>query len=116
MTSLVATSVPSASDRGGSIAFGLLELSTTVTPLGFHTLGYVGAAIAMFALGFALRVVVYRWAAFGVLVLAAGRLASHELRYFPANQRIWTFLVAGVAMLAISFVYSARQRASRERL
>lgn len=92
------------------IAFGLLELSSSITPTGFHTLGHVGAAIAMFAVGFALRVVVYRWAAFGVLAVAAGRLLSHDLRHFTANQRIWTFLAAGVAMLAISYVYSARQR------
>jgi hypothetical protein len=92
------------------IALGMLELSTTLTPHGFHTLGYVGVAIAMFGLGFALRVVVYRWAAFVVLVLAAGRLASHELRHFSANQRIVTFLAAGVALLAISFVYNARRR------
>ncbi|HEY4175226.1 MAG TPA: hypothetical protein VGM90_00270 [Kofleriaceae bacterium] len=91
-----------------SVALGLLDLATTMMPSGLHTLGWVGAAVMLFVVGFALRVASYRWAAFAVLVAAAIRLGSHELRYFTANQRILTFVGAGVAMLVVSFVYNRR--------
>ncbi len=94
-----------------SIGISLLQLATTLTPHGLHTLGYVGAAIAMFVLGFALRAVAYRWSAFVILGLAAVRLASHELRHFTANQQILTFIAAGVALLSVSYAYSARKSA-----
>ena len=90
------------------VAFGLVQLSATVLPHGLHTVGWVAAAVVLFALGFALRAATYRWSAFVVLGLAAIRLLGIELRSFSANQRIVTFVVAGAAMLLVSFVYTRR--------
>ncbi|CAN5709354.1 hypothetical protein BH11MYX2_BH11MYX2_00270 [soil metagenome] len=92
-----------------AISLGMLDLSNALMPRGLLTLGWVIVAVVLFVLGFTLRVVAYRWAAFAVLVAAAVRLGSRELRYFSANQRILTFVGAGVAMLAISYVYNRRK-------
>jgi hypothetical protein len=93
------------------VAYGLVQLATTVMPHGLHTVGWVAAAVVLFGLGFALRAGAYRWSGFAVLGLAAIRLLGIELRTFSANQRILTFVVGGVAMLLVSFVYT--RRASR---
>jgi hypothetical protein len=91
------------------VALGLLQLAVVAAPAGFHVLGWVAAAFALFAAGFALRSATYRWAGFAVLALSAARLLAVELRTFTANERILTFVLGGIAMLAVSFVYARRR-------
>jgi hypothetical protein len=94
------------------VALGLLRLALLVVASGYHTLGWVGAAFVLFALGFALRARTYRWAGFAALGLAASRLIVIDLRRFSADQRILTFVLAGIALLVVSFVYARRGSAA----
>jgi hypothetical protein len=98
----------------GGVALGLLALALHAVPPGYQTLAWVGAAFALFAAGFALRAPAYRWNGFAVLGLAAVRLIAVELRGFTPDQRILTFVLAGIALLAVSFGYARRER-RRER-
>ena len=92
------------------VALGLLQLALLAVAPGYHTLAWVGAAFALFVLGFALRARAYRWGGFAALALAALRLIAVELRGFSPDQRILTFVLAGVALLVVSFVYARRER------
>jgi hypothetical protein len=91
------------------VTLGLLDLALLALPSGFHTLGWVGASFALFAVGFGLELRSYRWAGFAALAASAARLLAIELRTFTPNQRILTFVLAGVAMLSVSFVYARRK-------
>ena len=79
-------------------------------PAGYHTVGWVSAAVVLFGIGFALQLINYRWAGFAVLGLTAARLLAVELPRFSPNQRIVTFVLAGVALLVVSYVYARRER------
>jgi len=92
------------------VALGLLQVALLAVAPGYHTLAWVGVAFVLFALGFALRARVYRWSGFAVLALAASRMVAVELRRFSPDQRILTFVLAGVALLVVSFVYARRER------
>jgi hypothetical protein len=92
------------------VAAGLLQLVRVTVPSGYHTLAGVGAASVLFALGFALRERAYRWAGFAALALAASRLIAIDVRQFSPDQRILTFVLAGIALLVVSFVYTRRER------
>ena len=91
------------------VALGLLQLAATAVPHEQRALAGVGAALILFVLGFALRSVPYRWAAFGALALVAAHFMGVELAVLSAGQRILTFVVAGVVLLAISFAYTRRR-------
>jgi len=93
-----------------AVAVGLLALARLAVPPGYHTLGWVGAGFVLFALGFALRARAYRWSGFAALALAALRLIAVDLRLFSPDQRILTFVLAGIALLVVSFVYARRER------
>jgi predicted membrane protein DUF2339 len=95
------------------VAIGLLRLALLAVAPGYHTLAWVGAAFVLFALGFALRARAYRWSGFAALALAAARLIAVDLRRFSADQRILTFVLAGVALLVVSFVYARRETEAR---
>jgi hypothetical protein len=90
----------------------LLRFTAQALPTGFATLGWVGVAFVVFAAGFALHSSRYRWAGFGVLALAAVRVIVVDLAHLSANQRILTFVIAGVLLLVISFIYT-RLRAAQ---
>jgi hypothetical protein len=94
------------------VAVGLLLLAQIAVPPGYHTLAWVGAGFVLFALGFALGARAYRWAGFAALALAATRLIAVDLRRFSPDQRILTFVLAGIALLVVSFVYARRERRS----
>ncbi len=95
------------------VALALLQLAITAVAGGFHTIAWVGAASILFAAGFALRSSAYRWSAFGVLALAVLRLLAVELRVLSPDQRIVTFVLAGVLLLLVSFLYTrSRDRTS----
>jgi hypothetical protein len=91
------------------VALGLLQLAMLAVPTGYHTVGWVSAAVVLFGIGFALQLINYRWAGFAVLGLTAARLLAVELPLFSPNQRIVTFVLAGVALLAVSYAYSRRE-------
>ncbi len=91
----------------------LSELASTAVPGGLHTTAWVGAAFVLFAAGFALRSSVYRWSAFGVLAPSVVRLLAVELCVLSPDQRIVTFVLAGVLLLLVSFLYTrSRERTS----
>jgi len=77
---------------------------------GYRTLAWVGVGFVLFALGFALRTRAYRWSGFAALALAASRLIAVDARRFSPDQRILTFVLAGIALLVVSFVYARRER------
>jgi len=56
-----------------------------------------------------LRTRAYRWSGFAALALAASRLIAVDARRFSPDQRILTFVLAGIALLAVSFVYARRE-------
>ncbi|MDB4962579.1 MAG: hypothetical protein JWP01_2578 [Myxococcales bacterium] len=96
------------------VALALVRLAITAVEGGFHTIAWVVAASILFAAGFALRSSQYRWSAFVVLALSAVRLLTVELRVLSPDQRIVTFVLAGVLLLLVSFLYT-RSRATRSR-
>ncbi|HVG63646.1 MAG TPA: DUF2339 domain-containing protein [Hyalangium sp.] len=75
-------------------------------PRGLTTLGWVVAAFGMFAVGFALRERRYRLSGLGVLALALGRLLIVDLAQLPIGQRVITFILLGVMLLAVSYTYT----------
>lgn len=93
------------------VVVGLLRCVGLAAPAGFATLGWVGVAFVLFAIGFALHGSRYRWGGFAVLAAAAVRVLAVDLRHLSANERILTFVVAGVLLLVISFIYT-RMRAA----
>jgi len=88
------------------VALGLLQLAETAVAPDLLTLGWVGVAFLLFAAGFALRSSAYRWGAFGVLALSALRFLAVQLRVLSTTQQILTFVVAGVVLLIVSFLYT----------
>jgi hypothetical protein len=92
------------------VAVGLLLLAQITVPPGYHTIAWVGAGFILFALGFAFGARAYRWSGFAALALAASRLIAIDLRHFSPDQRILTFVLAGIALLVVSFVYARRER------
>jgi hypothetical protein len=94
---------------GGAAAAAAL-LATALLPDALRTLGWAGAAGALFAVGFRLRARDYRLAGFGLLGLAAARLLLVDLSGLTPDQRILTFLASGALLLALSFVYTRRRR------
>jgi uncharacterized membrane protein len=64
------------------------------------------AAFGLFALGFAVHERWYRLVGLAVLAVTLARLLLIDLAGLPPNQRILTFILLGVMLLAVSFVYT----------
>lgn len=90
----------------GGAGLALLGLVGGQMPKGLITLGWGVAASGLFIVGFAVRERWYRFAGLGVLALALGRLLVVDLARLPADQRILTFILLGVMLLLISYVYT----------
>lgn len=88
------------------LGVAVLTMSGVLLPAGLTTVGWAGSAFALFVIGFLVREARYRWTAFGCLALTGGRLILFDLSALTPNQRIVTFLVLGVALLAVSYVYT----------
>jgi len=88
------------------VALGLVLIDV---PAGYHVLAWAAAALVLFAAGFALQVGAYRAAAFATLAVAIVRLVGVELWGFTAGQRILTFVLGGLVLLVVSYVYSRRR-------
>lgn len=84
----------------------LLWLLGELMPKELLTLGWGVAAFGLFVLGFTLRERWYRFVGLAVLAVTLGRLLFVDLKGLPPDQRILTFLLLGVMLLAISFVYT----------
>jgi uncharacterized membrane protein len=111
---LVAERLDPAGDRASvlrvlfiaGVVVALLRCTALALPAGFVTLGWVGVAFLLFAVGFVLHSSLHRWSGFAVLAVAVVRVAIVDLGHLSANQRILTFVVAGVLLLLISFIYT----------
>lgn len=75
-------------------------------PEGLVTLGWVVTAFGMFAVGFTLGERRYRFTGIGLLALALGRLLVVDLAQLPMGQRVLTFILLGVMLLAVSYTYT----------
>ncbi len=75
-------------------------------PSGLTTLGWGVAAFLLFGLGFSVRERGYRLVGLGVLAVTLGRLMLVDLAGLPPDQRILTFILLGVMLLAVSYVYT----------
>ncbi|WP_375767636.1 DUF2339 domain-containing protein [Archangium gephyra] len=90
----------------------LLWLVGELMPKDLTTLGWGVAAFGLFALGFAVHERWYRLVGLAVLAFTLGRLLLVDLSGLPPDQRILTFILMGVMLLAVSYVYT-RLRAKR---
>ncbi|WPB79071.1 DUF2339 domain-containing protein [Archangium violaceum] len=90
----------------------LLWLVGELMPSDLTTLGWGVAAFGLFALGFAVRERWYRLVGIAVLAFTLGRLLFVDLSGLPPNQRILTFILLGLMLLAVSYVYT-RLRGNR---
>jgi uncharacterized membrane protein len=84
----------------------LLWLVGELMPKDLATLGWGVAAFGLFALGFAVRERWYRLVGLAVLAVTLVRLLFIDLAGLPPNQRILTFILLGVMLLAVSYVYT----------
>ncbi|MCY1081489.1 DUF2339 domain-containing protein [Archangium lansingense] len=84
----------------------LVWLVGELMPSDLTTLGWGVAAFGLFALGFAVRERWYRLVGLAVLTFTLGRLLFVDLSGLPPNQRILTFILLGVMLLAVSYVYT----------
>ena len=88
------------------VLIGALRFTALALPPGLATLGWVGVAFMLFAAGFALRSSRHRWGGFAVLALAVVRVVVVDLAQLSADQRILTFVGAGILLLVVSFIYT----------
>lgn len=84
----------------------LVWLVGELMPRDLTTLGWGVAAFGLFALGFGVRERWYRLVGLAVLTFTLGRLLFVDLSGLPPNQRILTFILLGVMLLAVSYVYT----------
>jgi hypothetical protein len=96
----------------GGAGLALVWLVGARMPEGLVTLGWVVAAFGMFAVGFAVRERWYRLGGLAALALALGRLLLVDVIQLPPDQRIVTFILLGVLLLAISYTYTRLTRRS----
>jgi uncharacterized membrane protein len=90
----------------------LVWLVGELMPGDLTTLGWGVAAFGLFALGFAVRERWYRLVGLAVLAFTLGRLVFVDLSGLPPDQRILTFILLGLMLLAVSYVYT-RLRGNR---
>ena len=77
-----------------------------VMPRQLTTLAWGAAAFGLFVLGFTLNERWYRLTGLAVLAVTLGRLVFVDLSGLPPDQRILTFILLGVMLLAVSYVYT----------
>ena len=80
-------------------------------PAQFASLAWLGAALFYFGLSILLSNSKYRWMAIITLFLAAVRLVVVDLANLNPALRMVSFLVLGLCLIAISFLYSRRRAA-----
>lgn len=86
-----------------------LWVTTKAMDLGWHdylTVAWGLLALGIFAAGLGLRERIYRLGGFAILALAVGRLFVIDVWSFDTLYRIVSFLLLGVVLLVLSFVYA----------
>jgi hypothetical protein len=78
------------------------------------TATWAGLAFFVFVLGFVLHERVYRWTGLGVLALALGRVVLVDVWKLDVLGRTISFLVLGLVLVALGFVYNRFQERLRE--
>ena len=80
----------------------------------FLTMTWAGFAVLVFTAGMILRERFYRWFGLGVLAAAIGRVVLVDVWNQETIYRVLTFLVLGLALVAIGFVYNKYQDTIRK--
>lgn len=91
------------------VALALGDLGAALLPDQLAIVGVL-VAFALFGLGFAARVAAYRWTGFAALAITASRFVLRELPGMSAGERIATFVIAGVVLLAVSYAYTRTRK------
>jgi hypothetical protein len=98
-----------------STAFGYLTQWLWQAPGGFYlTAGWSLLACAVFVLGMLLRERVYRFAGFGLLCLALVKIVLLDVWGLELAYRVISFMVLGIVLLLIGFLYTRYQDKIRE--
>ena len=80
----------------------------------FVTMTWAGFAVLVFAAGILLRERFHRWLGLGVLAAAVGRVVLVDVWKQETIYRVLTFMVLGVALLAMGFIYNKYQETIRK--
>jgi uncharacterized membrane protein len=99
--------------QGALIFFGILGLwiltgrgAASVQSGFFVTISWSLLAFVVLAAGFALKERVYRWLGLGILTVAIARIFIIDVWQLDTIYRILSFLVLGVVLLALGFLYN----------
>ena len=78
------------------------------------TVAWGAQGVALLAAGFALRQRCLRLSGLALLLVCVGKLFGYDLQYLEMPFRVLSFLVLGVLLIGVSFVYSRfREQISR---
>ncbi len=72
----------------------------------FVTISWSLLAFAVLAAGFALKERIYRWLGLGILTVAIARIFIIDVWQLDTIYRILSFLVLGIVLLALGFLYN----------
>ena len=70
------------------------------------TVAWTGLAVVVFVAGLTLRERIYRIGGFLILALAIGRIYPVDVWKLETVYRILSFMVLGIVLLALGFVYN----------
>jgi len=79
----------------------------------FVTMSWAGFAVLVFAAGIILRERFHRWFGLGVLAAAVGRVVLVDVWKQETIYRVLTFMVLGLALLVVGFIYNKYQEKIR---
>jgi hypothetical protein len=91
----------------------LLELEV---PKGMVTVAWGVEAVAIFLLALAVGQRSYRLSGLGLLLLCVGKIVVHDVWGLHPRDRYLTFIVLGIALLGVSFLYTRYREAIRQYL
>ena len=82
---------------------------------GFYlTASWSGLALVLFTCGMVLRERMYRWVGLGVLASALGRVFLFDVWKLETLYRILSFMVLGIVLLVLGFIYNKYQEKFKE--
>jgi hypothetical protein len=71
-------------------------------------------ALALFAVGIALRERMYRWLGLGILACALGRIGIIDVWRLELVYRVLSFMAIGIVLLVLGFIYNKYQEKLKE--
>lgn len=86
-----------------------------IVPSGYVSLSWMAVAIVYYVISLILKNTKYRWMAFLTLLFTAFYLLIIGIIKLEPAYRIVSFLILGVVLLGISFIYAQRKTKSRHR-